>query len=40
MRKHTQETRGVSRAPEWETLEAWTRAKIQEAIQAVLEAER
>jgi hypothetical protein len=39
MRKDTQETWRVSRAPEWETLEAWTRAKIQEAIPAVLEAE-
>jgi len=39
MGKPTPETRGLSTAPEWETLEARTRARIQEAIQAVLEAE-
>jgi transposase-like protein len=38
MRKHTQEAGAVS-TPRWETLEAWTRARIQEEIQAVLEEE-
>lgn len=38
MKKHTPEVSELS-TPKWETLEAWTRAKVQEAVQAVLEEE-
>ena len=38
MRKHSTQTESLS-TPKWEMLEAWTRAKIQEGLQAVLEEE-
>jgi transposase-like protein len=38
MKKHTQDAGELS-TPKWERLEAWTRAKVQEALQAVLEEE-
>ena len=38
MPKHSTQPESLS-TPRWETLEAWTRAKIQEGLQAVLEAE-
>jgi transposase-like protein len=38
MWKHTQEVQELS-TPRWESLEAWARLKIQEALQAVLEEE-
>ncbi|MGH7752125.1 MAG: IS256 family transposase, partial [Gemmatimonadales bacterium] len=38
MRKHSTPAESVP-TPQWETLEAWTRGKIQECVQALLEAE-
>jgi len=38
MPKHSTQAESLS-TPTWETLEAWTRAKIQEGLQAVLEEE-
>ncbi len=38
MRKHSTQAESLSTA-RWERLEAWTRAKIQESLQAVLEEE-
>ncbi len=38
MAKHSSQAESLS-TPKWETLEAWTRAKIREGVQALLEEE-